>query len=110
MAVLVIAEVEGQTEEKYDSMMTVLGPAIRQAPGFIAHGVERSSGGWRTFEVWDSQAHATQFFAAHVHPNLPAGVTPKRTLVELHSLVLADGARDGSGTEATIVADSPLEG
>jgi hypothetical protein len=110
MAVLVIAEVEGQTEEKYDSMMAALGPVIRRAPGFIAHGAGPSAGGWRTFEVWDSQAHATDFFAAYVHPNLPAGVRPKRTLVDLHSLVLADGARGATGTETTGPAASSREG
>jgi hypothetical protein len=88
MAVLVFAEVEGQTQEKYDGMIEILGPALRQAKGFIAHGAGPARDGWRTFEVWDSQADATQFFAKFVQPNLPEGVRPKRTLVELHSLVL----------------------
>jgi hypothetical protein len=94
MAVLVIADVQGQTEEKYDSMLAVLGPVLRQAKGFIAHGAGPAGNGWRTFEVWESQADATQFFATYVHPNLPEGVKPKRTLVELHSLVLAPVAAD----------------
>jgi len=89
MAVLVIAEAEGQTQELYDGMLTVLERALREAPGFIAHGGGSSAGVWRTFEVWESQADATQFFATHVHPNLPPGVKPKRTLIELHRLVLA---------------------
>lgn len=88
MAVLIIAEVKGQTQEKYDGMLTVLEPLLRQAPGFIAHGAGPSGDGWRTFEVWDSQADATQFFAAHIHPNLPVGINPARTLVELHRLIL----------------------
>jgi len=91
MAVLVIAEAEGQTEERYDGMLAVLEPALRQAPGFIAHGGGASAGGWKTFEVWESQEDATRFFATYVHPNLPPGVKPKRTLIELHRLVLADG-------------------
>ena len=88
MAVLVVAEVRGQTQEKYDRMLEVLGSALRQAKGFIAHGAGPSGDVWQTFEVWESQADATRFFAKYVHPNLPEGVTPKRTLVELHSLVL----------------------
>ena len=93
MAVLVIAEVEGQTQDKYDSMMVFLAPALREAEEFIAHGAGSADGKWRTFEVWESAAHATRFFATHVHPNLPAGVKPKRTLTELHLLVLATDAR-----------------
>src|SRR5215218_2978099 len=92
MAVLVIAEVQGQTREKYDSMLAAMGAALRQAKGFIAHGAGPAGGGWRTFEVWESQADATHFFARHIHPNLPEGITPRRTLVELHSLVLGPAA------------------
>jgi hypothetical protein len=91
MAVLVIAEAEGQTQERYDNMLNLLSPALLQAEGFIAHGAGPSGASWRTFEVWESQADATRFFATYVHPNLPPGVKPKRTLIELHSLVLASG-------------------
>ena len=89
MAVLIVAEVKGQTQEKYDGMLAVLEPLLREATGFIAHGAGPSGDGWRTFEVWESQADATRFFAAYIHPNLPPGVTPARTLVELHRLILA---------------------
>jgi len=90
MAVLVIAEVPGQTREKYDQMLEALKPALRRAKGFIAHGAGPSADGWRVFEVWETAEDATAFFAAHVHPNLPAGITPRRTLTELHSLVQAN--------------------
>jgi len=92
MAVLVIAEVEGQTEELYDGIIAVLGPRLRQAKGFIAQGAGPAGNVWRTFEVWETAADATQFFAQHIHPNLPPGVKPRRTLIELHSLVLAGSA------------------
>lgn len=89
MPVLVLAEVEGQTQEKYDAMLHAIGSLLLDTPGFIAHGAGPSGNGWRTFEVWESQAAATQFFATHIHPNLPPGVTPKRTLIELHSLIVS---------------------
>ena len=44
--------------------------------------------GWRVFEVWESQKQATDFFAKYIHPNLPPGVTPQRTLLELHNLMV----------------------
>lgn len=89
MPVLVIAEVEGQTREKYDTMLEGIGAILLNTPGFIAHGAGPSGSSWHTFEVWESQAAATQFFATHVHPNLPPGVKPKRTLIELHSLIVS---------------------
>lgn len=89
MPVLIIAVVEGQTRERYDQMFAILAPALRSAKGFIAQGAGPSRDGWRTFEVWESEADATRFFAAHIHPNLPAGVRPQRTVVALHNLELA---------------------
>jgi hypothetical protein len=59
MAVLVTANVEGQTEEGWDHVFAMLGPAIRQAKGFIAVGGGHSHGGWRTFEIWESAEDAT---------------------------------------------------
>ncbi|HEY7293000.1 MAG TPA: hypothetical protein VH583_24390 [Vicinamibacterales bacterium] len=88
MAVLVIAEVEGQTQELYDGMLAALAPLLKRARGFIAHGAGPSAGGWKTFEIWETQADATRFFAEHIHPNIPAGIKPKRTIVELHSLMI----------------------
>ena len=87
MAVLVTADVPGQTQEKYDHMLAVLSPALRQAKGFIAHGAGPSAQGWRSFEIWESSEDATSFFAKYIHPNLPEGVKPQRTLLELHSLI-----------------------
>ena len=89
MAVLVTVEVPGQTQEGYDRMLATLSPALRQARGFIAHGAGPAGDSWRVFELWESQDDANQFFAKYVHPNLPEGVKPKRSFLELHSLVRA---------------------
>ena len=89
MAVLITADVPGQTQETYDQMLAVLGPVLRQAKGFIAHGAGPAGDGWRSFEIWESPEDATQFFAKHIHPNLPEGIKPRRTMLQLHSLVKA---------------------
>ena len=89
MAVLVSADVPGQTQEGYDSMMGVLEPLLRQAKGFIAHGAGPIAHGWRVFEIWETQHDATQFFATYIQPNLPNGVKPQRTLLELHKFMRA---------------------
>jgi hypothetical protein len=89
MAVLVTAEVPGQTKEGYEGMLAVLGPLLKQTKGFIAHGAGPvgDGNGWRSFEVWESREDATQFFAKYIHPNLPEGVRPTRSILELHSLI-----------------------
>ena len=87
MAVLISADVPGQTKEGYEQMLTQLSPLLRDAKGFIAHGAGPSGNGWRVFEVWDTAEDATQFFARYIQPTLPAGVKPKRTYVELHTLI-----------------------
>ena len=90
MAVLVTADVPGQTEEGLACMMSTLEPVLKRAKGFIAvgHGVS-GDGMMRCFEVWETQEDATRFFAEFVHPNLPPGITPKRTYSNLCSLVTA---------------------
>ena len=99
MAVLIIADVPGQTHEGYDGMLEEIEPLLHEAKGFIAHGAGPSVDGWKTFEVWESAGDATAFFAAHVHPNLPPGVRPRRTIVELHALFL-EGAPSRRDAEA----------
>lgn len=88
MAILITAEVPGQTRQSYDGMLEVLGDPIKRTPGFLIHGAyETEDGGWRVFEVWETKDQANQFFARHIAPNLPPGVRPKRKVHELHSCV-----------------------
>ena len=87
MAVLVTADVQGQTREGYDGMLMALGDAVRAAPGFIAHFAAETDTGWRVMELWETQDEANRFFAKFVHPNLPEGVKVKRSFQTLHSLV-----------------------
>jgi hypothetical protein len=87
MAVLVTAEVDGQTKQGYDGMLGLLAGGLKQAPGFVLHTAHPIEGGWRVIEVWESKNDANQFFAKFVHPNLPPGIRPRRTFQELESLV-----------------------
>ena len=87
MAVFVSAIVPNQTAELYDGMLNKLEAPLRSAPGFVAHFAYPMEDAWHTFEVWESARHASDFFANFVHPNLPPGIRPKRTVHELHSLV-----------------------
>lgn len=70
-------------------MLGKLEDGLKQAPGFVLHTAHPIEQGWRIIEVWESMDYANQFFAKHVHPNLPPGIKPKRSFQELHSLVTA---------------------
>lgn len=95
MAVLVTAEVKGQTQEGYDGMFAVLSEGLKQAPGFILHSAHPVDGGWRITEVWESKTNADQYFAKHVAPNLSPGIHPKRSVQELHTLLTPSMASVG---------------
>jgi hypothetical protein len=90
MPVYITALVPGQTEGGYDRAMVELSPLLERAEGFIAHGAGMSPEGWRVFEIWESKKQATDFFAKHIHPTLPPGITPQRTYLELHNLVVRE--------------------
>ena len=87
MAILIMADVANQTQEGYEGVLAVVEPLLKQTPGFIMHAAYPAEGGWRSIEVWESKAAATDFFAKYIAPNLPPGVKPKRVIQELHSLV-----------------------
>jgi hypothetical protein len=87
MAVVVMAENDKLSREAYDGMLAALGDAMRQSPGFVAHVGWETADGWRVVELWRTQQDANQFFAKYVHPNLPPGAKPKRTVHELHALI-----------------------
>jgi hypothetical protein len=87
MAVLVTAEVQGQTQQGYDGMLGLVANGLKQAPGFILHTAHPIEGGWRVMEIWESKHDANEFFAKYVHPNLPPGIQPRRSFQDLHSLV-----------------------
>lgn len=91
MAVLVMANVPGQTTTGYDQILQALGDELTKAPGFLMNAGHPIDGSWRTIEVWESKRDADAFFAKHVRPNLPPGLHPKRVYHELHVAVTADG-------------------
>ena len=87
MAVLVIADVEGQTPEGYNGMLAQMAEPMRRAKGFISHLAGPNGDRWRVIEVWETKEDATKWFAEVVQPNLPPGVKPRRSLHEVHALV-----------------------
>jgi hypothetical protein len=92
MAVLMTADVPGQTPEGYDGMLAALEEPLLAAPGFIAHMAGPDGDSWRVTEIWESVQDATRFYATYVDPQLPPGVKPRRRFQQLHSLVRAPSA------------------
>lgn len=86
MAVVMIAEVSGLTEDVYGGMISQLQSGLKGAKGFISHaGGPSPDGDWRVVEMWESEADAQAWFEANVKPNLPPGVTPDRKYHEVHT-------------------------
>lgn len=87
MAVLVIAEVKGQTQQGYEGMRGMLNDALKEAPGFILHTAHATTDGWRIIELWQTKKDSDRFYARNIAPNLPPGIHPKRTVQELYDLL-----------------------
>ena len=86
MAVLMIAEVPGLTEDVYAGMVGGMMPGIRASKGFVSHaGGPSPSGGWRVVEVWETQEDSDEWFNNNVKPNLPPGIDPDRKFHPLHT-------------------------
>ena len=47
MAVLIKAEVQGQTRQGSNGMFGLLSGGLKQAPGFVLHTAHTIKGGWR---------------------------------------------------------------
>ena len=88
MAILMTAEVAGQTRQGYEGVLEMVEQLASRAPGFVLHSAFPVEGGWRVIEVWESKADSDRFFAEHVVPHLPQGIRPKRSYQDLDSLVL----------------------
>jgi quinol monooxygenase YgiN len=87
MSVLMRAEIKGQTRQGYEGMISLLGERLKGAPGFILHTSHPTDDGWCVIEIWESKEALDQFFAKNVAPNLPAGIRPKLSIQELHSVL-----------------------
>ncbi len=93
MAILMKAEVMGQTLEGYQAVFDALAPVYARTPGFIAHFSHPIEGGWCVMDVWESRERFERFFAEHVACMLNDDLRPKISFVALHdALALATHA------------------
>lgn len=87
MAVMMISDVCGQTQDGYDELLTKVSPTLQSAEGFLMHASHPIDGGWRVVEIWASRDDAGRFYAAEIAPNLPEGIHPKVSFVPLHDVL-----------------------
>ncbi len=89
MAIAMLFEVPGLTQEQYDAVVREVG---LPAPGQIFHLGGPMEGGWRVLEVWESQEAADPFYRERLGPALQknAGITDAQPKVfQVHNIVSA---------------------
>jgi hypothetical protein len=78
----------GFTKEQYDRVMEALQLESRPQQGLLFHCSGQASGGWRVFDIWESQADCERFAKERLTPALEkAGVhgTPTPEFFPIHS-------------------------
>lgn len=100
MAILMKAEVTGQTREGYQQVFDTLAPVYASAPGFIGHFTHSTPDGWCVMDVWESRDHFQRFFGQHVIQRLPSTVRPKISFQELHDALTTRAALSAASSAA----------
>jgi hypothetical protein len=68
MALALLFEVPGYTQEHYDQVIETLQRGGKTAEGRIFHLAGPMEGGWRFLDVWESQEAADKFFQEALRP------------------------------------------
>jgi len=94
MAIAMLMEIPGGTQEQYDRVMAEL--ALESLPeGGIAHIAAPMEGGWRVLDIWESEEHYERFYAERLKGALdkvgvPQDQPPK--FQELHNVMAVERA------------------
>ncbi len=89
MAIMLVFELQGMNQEKYDEVMKALGyhPKPKWPKGFVSHAAGAGPNGWTVVDVWESEADFTSFQQNELVPAFQkVGVQgePKVTVIPLH--------------------------
>ena len=68
MALALLFEVPGYTQEHYDQVIETLQRGGKTAEGRLFHLAGPMEGGWRFLDVWESQEAADKFFQETLRP------------------------------------------
>jgi hypothetical protein len=89
MAVMIIIELPGMAQEKYDQVMQELGLG-KTSPwpkGILSHAAGAGPGGWNVVDLWESEADFGAFQGSRLAPAFQkvGGIPePKVTIVPVH--------------------------
>jgi hypothetical protein len=94
MAVVVVAEIEGGTQELYEAVSGKAMPGGQLPEGGQIHIAGPTENGWRVITVWDSEEQFDRFRAESLIPALQqAGeegrIAPKIEVNPVHRLITA---------------------
>ena len=92
MAIAILAEIPGLTQEQYETVVRKVNEAGTPA-GALFHAGGPIDGGYRVVEVWVSQAAADAFYGSARYQQATATVTTQPQI----SRWPVDGLDDGSG-------------
>jgi hypothetical protein len=77
MAIGMLMEIPGGTQEQYDRTMEILDLGGQLPEGGISHVAGPMAGGWRVVDVWESQEAFQRFFDERLGAAIrEAGVPP----------------------------------
>lgn len=89
MALTVLYEIPGLTQEQYDKIIEELQAGGITAPGRIFHVAGPKEAGWQVVDVFESQAAFEQFFGESLGPVMQklAIAPPPLTLSPVHNML-----------------------
>ncbi len=86
MAVMVVSQLDGFTQEMYDGVADQVLDQIVSAKGFIAHFGGPLSNGWEVTEIWETKQDQEAWFNDVILPKMPADAPrPQETVFEVHN-------------------------
>jgi hypothetical protein len=82
------------TKEQYDKVTDILDLANRPQPGMIFHCAGQASGGWRVFDIWESQEAYDRFLRDRLGPAFKKadiqGSAPNPESFPIHNIQVSD--------------------
>ena len=98
MPIMLIFELQGMDQAKYDEVMKALGyhPKPKWPKGFISHAAGAGPSGWTVVDLWESEAEFGAFQQNELAPAFQkAGITgePKVTAIPVHFSYVASAAK-----------------
>jgi quinol monooxygenase YgiN len=88
MAIGMVFQGDGFTEEQYNTVRNQVAPENRRAPGLLFHAAGQGENGFVVIEVWESQEALDRFFAEKLGQALQgANITAQPTFFQVTNIM-----------------------